>query len=189
MPVVPLVATTLSPDEIAVLAGWAGWRGNDQVIATAVALSESGGQVRAKNYCCHGLWQVNVLAHPQYAIAQMEQAEPNAKAAYAIWRGSGWGAWQTYAEGSAGNGYLTHDRWAIAQAAVGKQGNAAFGPAPTSSPPGYLAAPSATPPVKDTGLDYSEKVRSTGKGASLNGNHIGGHANAIRGLTRRRVRL
>lgn len=65
----------------------------------------------------------------------------------------------------------------------------AFGPEVTSGTAGLAPAQTATPTVRDTPLDYSQKVRRTGKAASEHGNHIGGHANAIRNLTGRHARL
>lgn len=92
--------SVVSDEQIAALASKC-WKGQNQVIAVAVALAESGGNTAAANYCCHCLWQVNVLAHKQYNAATLV-SNPLAcvAAACAIQKTSGWGAWQTYSEGT-----------------------------------------------------------------------------------------
>jgi hypothetical protein len=94
--------SVVSDEQIAALASKC-WKGQNQVIAVAVALAESGGNTAAANYCCHCLWQVNVLAHKQYNAATLV-SNPLAcvAAACAIQKasGSGWGEWQTYSEGT-----------------------------------------------------------------------------------------
>lgn len=92
--------SVVSDEQIAALASKC-WKGQNQVIAVAVALAESGGNTAAANYCCHCLWQINVLAHKQYNAATLV-SNPIAcvTAACAIQKTSGWGAWQTYSEGT-----------------------------------------------------------------------------------------
>src|SRR5271157_4064811 len=117
MSVVPAIATTHTLKEILKLAKWAGFTGETEgrpnlAIAAAVCTHESSRSDLATNPCCHGLMQINVLAHTQYTIAEMQQPESNFKAAFEIWDGDGrgrkgWLNWQTYEEGIAGNGYLT----------------------------------------------------------------------------------
>jgi len=112
--------TTLSASRIAGHARAAGFAGNDLNIAIAVAEAESGGRVGAynpggpgdvENSC--GLWQINVLAHPQYDRNRLlNDASYNAHAAFQIWRGSGWNAWGTYKNGS----YLVYMPVAISAA-------------------------------------------------------------------------
>jgi Lysozyme like domain len=92
--------TVVSDEQIAALASKC-WKGQDQVISVAVALAESGGDNDASNYCCHCLWQVNVLAHKQYNAATLiSNPIICVTAACAIQKTSGWGAWQTYSEGT-----------------------------------------------------------------------------------------
>lgn len=89
-------------------------------IAAAVALAESGGdttQIRntafpnRPNYhppnlgdlpeYSIGLWQINLLAHPQYTEAQLLTPDGNATAAIAISAdGTLWGQWTTYTNGA-----------------------------------------------------------------------------------------
>jgi hypothetical protein len=94
----------LSILDVARVAWQAGFRGEALVRAVAIAMAESGGNVGARCVYCitnpatgqpypdhsHGLWQINILAHPQYDERQLE-ADPlyNAKAAFAV---SGGGA-------------------------------------------------------------------------------------------------
>lgn len=199
MSVVPLVANVYTWDEMVTLARWAGWsgetNGQDNVaIAVAVAFHESSFNRLAGNYCCHGLWQVNVLAHTQYTIAQMQNPEENARAAFEIWHGSGggrtgWLNWQTYEEGDIGNGYETGNSYNQALAVVTKNPGAAFGPSPTNQTNALFKPPSASPAVAGTALDYSGKIRQTGKGASERGNNLQGHAAAIRNLAAYSLKL
>ncbi len=114
--------TTLSATQIAGYARGAGFAGNDLNIAIAVAEAESGGKVGAynpggsgdvENSC--GLWQINVLAHPQYDRNKLlNDAAYNAKAAFAVWKGSGWNAWGAYSNGS----YLVYMPVAISAALI-----------------------------------------------------------------------
>lgn len=91
---------TLGDEQIAALASYC-WKKQNQVIAVAVALAESGGNPTNQNQCCVGLWQVNVLAHNQYTRAAMENPVWNVHAACAIFHGAGgWQPWQTYTEGT-----------------------------------------------------------------------------------------
>ncbi len=69
-------------------------------LMAAIALAESGGNSDAENYCCVGLWQVNVLAHKQYSRAQMRDPLANLQAACAIYKSQGLGAWESYTNGS-----------------------------------------------------------------------------------------
>lgn len=78
-------------------------------IAASIAMAESGGNTNAINpgngvtdieYSV-GLWQINLLAHPQYTVAQMEDPTSNAKAMSVISNGgTAWGAWGTYNSGA-----------------------------------------------------------------------------------------
>lgn len=85
----------------------------EATIAAAIAIAESNrgkgctnGKCSCNNNvdnktCCACLWQVNYLAHPQYDKKKL-LSDPNycAKAAVAIKSGQGWGAWQTFTEGT-----------------------------------------------------------------------------------------
>ena len=84
------------------------WPSSEQATASAVCIAESGGNPSAACYSCAGVpetslgpFQVNILAHPQYASWDL-LGDPNAdaQAAYQIWQSSGWGAWSTYTDGA-----------------------------------------------------------------------------------------
>ncbi len=114
--------TTLSAAQIAGYARRAGFAGNDLNIAIAVAEAESGGKVGAynpggpgdvENSC--GLWQINVLVHPQYDRNRLlNDASYNAHAAFQIWKSSGWNNWGAYKNGS----YLVYMPVAISAALI-----------------------------------------------------------------------
>lgn len=97
------------PDNvIAALAQKAGWRGNDLVIATAVAIAESQGDSDATNpSTATGLWQVRYSAHPDILTRlgitsqnQLTNVLKNSAAAYQVWKQQGWNAWTTYSQGT-----------------------------------------------------------------------------------------
>lgn len=98
--------TILSQAQIAGLAQQVGLSGRAMQIASAVAMGESGGDTNALNpghggseYSV-GLWQINLLAHPQYTEAQMKDPLQNAKAMYAISSGgTNWNPWGAYTNG------------------------------------------------------------------------------------------
>lgn len=93
--------TRLSFGELSALARSAGWVGADATVAAAVAMAESRGDPTAVNTSsnCIGLWQVNANVHRQYDPTRLKEPAYNAAAAYAIWKGSGWGAWTTHTGG------------------------------------------------------------------------------------------
>lgn len=120
--------------QLAALAYTAGWRGKDTVIATAVALAESNGQVDAQNYNTngttdYGLWQVNSVHFTEsdwsseWVPPNLLIPENNARAAYHVWQGSGWQAWSTYTSGK----YLAYipraQKAYVASGASGARGN------------------------------------------------------------------
>lgn len=69
----------------------------------AIALAESGGQVGAVNSSsgAAGLWQILPSAHPQFNVSRLT-SDPmyNAKAAVAVYKSQGFGAWSTYTSGA-----------------------------------------------------------------------------------------
>jgi Lysozyme like domain len=104
-----LGAYNLSSSEISAYASKAGFSGDDLGIAVAVAQAESHGNPTAHNSKppddSYGLWQINMLGalgperRKQFGITsnvQLYDPTTNAKAAYMIWKGSGWKAWTTY---------------------------------------------------------------------------------------------
>jgi hypothetical protein len=106
-------AYNLSASEISGFASKAGFTGDDLGIAVAVAQAESQGNPTAHNSKppddSYGLWQINMLGslgparRKQFGITSNDQLfDPatNAKAAYMIFKGSGWKAWTTYTSGA-----------------------------------------------------------------------------------------
>lgn len=126
--------TAMSAKEIAQTAYNAGWRGEELVIATAVALAESSGQYWVVNSIgCVGLWQVYVKvhigAHPSWTTENMKDPNKNAAAAMVLYKDSAarrgwdkrWYPWEVYtgpdASGSDGpyNAQMGRARMAAAQ--------------------------------------------------------------------------
>jgi peptidoglycan hydrolase CwlO-like protein len=118
----PNGSNNLRPEQIALVAQKAGFKGDNLVIAVAVALAESGGNANAKGDVTiggsFGLWQIFCVAHP-YMIPP---DDPNSVAwydpyqsaqwAYKLSGGGSWLPWSTYIHGS----YLS--RMAAAQEGV-----------------------------------------------------------------------
>lgn len=121
MPAMPKAVITDA--QIAGYAKAAGFSGNALVIAVAVALGESGGNVNAHNPIglddSYGLWQINMLGtlgparRKQFGISRNEELynpAVNAKAAYAISNGGkSWGPWSVYTSGKY-LGYMSRAR-------------------------------------------------------------------------------
>jgi hypothetical protein len=98
----------------------AGGFAGDSDVAAAIAQAESGGDSTRINNSAYpnlpgyhkpgpgaqpeysvGLWQINLLAHPQYTAAQMLLPLSNAHAAVAISSdGTNFGPWSTYTSGA-----------------------------------------------------------------------------------------
>ena len=82
----------------------AGWPEDLIPIMSSIGMAESSGRSNALNnrpgreYSV-GLWQINLLAHPQYSRPQMEDPLQNARAALAIYRSQGLRAWGSYTDG------------------------------------------------------------------------------------------
>jgi hypothetical protein len=130
----------------------AGFRGEDLVRAVAIAGAESRYNPKAQNlkYPDHsiGLWQINQLAHKGRfgSDAQLKNPATNAKAAFKLFRESGfrpWSTWPTAAKGfmdraraavkasqgkGGGGGGGATDSWGTVGGSTGK---AKFGPAKT----------------------------------------------------------
>jgi hypothetical protein len=93
----------LTVKQVAALAYDAGWRGNDVVIATAVAGAESSYDPNAEGprLCskggARGLWQINVCVH---TCPNVTDPKANAACAYRIYRSQGWRAWEAHSNGS-----------------------------------------------------------------------------------------
>lgn len=97
----------LSAGQIATVAGQAGFRGQDQVIAVAVALAESGGNPDATNQNTdshrsvdYGLWQINSYWNADtLRMGNWRDPVTNGKMAYSIFKSRGWRDWVTYKTG------------------------------------------------------------------------------------------
>lgn len=109
-----------TPSEIYALAKFC-WDPTNATLATAIAMAESSGNANSENYCCVGLWQVNVLAHPQYTRQQMKDPVQNLGAACQIYKAAGnkFTPWQTYTEGT----YKKHLKEAEQGAKINKTGS------------------------------------------------------------------
>lgn len=97
--------TILSSSAIAWYAQQAGITGTRLQVAVAIAMAESGGDTNALNASSIeysvGLWQINLKAHPQYSLSQMQDPYQNAQAMAAISSGGkNWNPWSTYTNGS-----------------------------------------------------------------------------------------
>lgn len=97
----PSTGRKLALSELRELAARAGFP--DPNTAAAIAMVESSGDPLAKNISpreqSYGLWQINVLAHPQYDPNALFDPTFNAQAALAISSGgSNWHPWQTSSE-------------------------------------------------------------------------------------------
>lgn len=100
---------TLTDAQIAQAAVTAGVVGSKNAIATAtaIAIAESGGDPQAHNpgnatdkEDSYGLWQINILAHPNYNKVRLYDPNYNAQAMYAISSGGvNWNPWGTYTSG------------------------------------------------------------------------------------------
>src|SRR6516162_3290120 len=109
--------TTLSEPQIAKVALSVGLTPPQAVIATAIAMRESGGHLEAHNPVypddSYGLWQINRLAHAQYSPEMLQTAGGNAQAMLEVSsHGTNWQPWQI------GGNPLARTDPAAAQAAV-----------------------------------------------------------------------
>lgn len=106
-----ILPTALSDAQLVDLAYVAGWRKKNTVIAVAVALAESHGEVTATNHNTdgstdYGPWQVNSshFRDPNWPSAwtppSLYLPSNNARAAFRVYTEQGWGAWSTYKSGA-----------------------------------------------------------------------------------------
>lgn len=100
------LGSTVTPDEIAALAKGAGLPCDKLVVATAVALGESDGVVRATHYNAYdgstdrGIWQINSKAWPMFGESCVFDAACNAKAMATISnKGASFSHWLAYTNG------------------------------------------------------------------------------------------
>jgi hypothetical protein len=100
----PAGVTTLNATQIAQVAYAAGFRGEDLSIMVAIAMGESGGNIRAHNpkgEDSRGLWQINVAAHGGRFGDPENLYDPmvNAQAAFALYQERGFRPWTVYTRG------------------------------------------------------------------------------------------
>lgn len=118
----------LSDTQIAQAAAAGGFTGNDQIIAVAVGLAESGGNASATHHNSngtidYGLMQINSVHSALIASGTWSNPNDNMRMAKSVKDSSGWKAWTTFSTGA----YLVY--YSRAAAAVKKAGNA-----PASTP-------------------------------------------------------
>lgn len=104
------VARKLSRVELAKLARDVGFPDAEVEHAADIALRESGGNpsavldTRGRTDLPRGtlpehsigLWQINLLAWPEFSKAELLNAKGNARAALKIWKRAGWAPWSTH---------------------------------------------------------------------------------------------
>ena len=98
-------STVCPASTVAYVAAAAGFSGEDQPIAVAVAQAESGGDPNATHLNGNGttdfgLWQINSVHVALLAMGDWRDPAANARMAYAVWQQSGWRAWSTYKSGT-----------------------------------------------------------------------------------------
>lgn len=125
----PGSSTTIPPTAIAAAAYAGGFRANDEVIAVAVGLAESGGNIIATHLNTngttdYGLWQINSVHAALLASGSWSDPIANARMAFSIQHDAGgWTPWSTFNSGA----YLDH--MAEATAAVTTDAPACVTPA------------------------------------------------------------
>lgn len=95
----------LSDSQIAQAAAAGGFSGNDQIIAVAVALAESGGNASATHKNSngttdYGLMQINSVHSALIASGTWSNPTDNMRMAKSVKDSSGWTAWTTYKTGA-----------------------------------------------------------------------------------------
>ena len=119
-----------------------------------------------------GLWQINVLAHPQYTAAQMLNPRLNANAAVAISNGgASFSAWSTYKSG-AYKSYLTSAGTPTAQAGI-VTGGSPF--AAATVPGGFARFSHALAHDLPTGMKRAHVVRRAAVAKIMRRSRIGIH--------------
>lgn len=96
----------LSETQIYAAAKAAGFSPAESVIATAIAMAESGGDPAATHHNTngstdYGLWQINSV-HADLFAGGANWADPvtNARMAHSVYQSQGWHAWSTYNSGA-----------------------------------------------------------------------------------------
>lgn len=98
----------LTADQLRALFADVGWPAKELERAVRIAKRESGGNPRAHLIVSdpkpgfgpedsRGLFQINVLAWPQYIVRDLYNARVNAATALEIWRRAGWKPWRATA--------------------------------------------------------------------------------------------
>lgn len=92
----------LNVAQIAGYASTAGWTGDDLVTAVAIALAESSGNPAAIGDSGNsiGLWQIDIVYHPEFSGDDLTNPQTNANDAYQIYTQSGFSAWSTFTNGA-----------------------------------------------------------------------------------------
>lgn len=96
-------ASTVGSATIAYYAQTAGFSSNDLPISVAIALAESSGNPGAINKAegSYGLWQIHLIAHPEFQGWNLLDAQTNANAAYNVYTAAGqtFNPWTTFTSG------------------------------------------------------------------------------------------
>lgn len=133
----------ISGVQVALHAWHHSFRGDQLVIAVAVAKAESGWNTDSRYVSpqedSRGLWQINTYAHPQYNRTSLYDPEYNAMAAWEVYSASNhtWRPWTTYTRGTYLQ-YMDQASSAVAQLrsmGYNPGGVGTFGPAPDGGTP------------------------------------------------------
>jgi hypothetical protein len=100
------MAKVLTDAQVADIAVFGGWTANSPDLTTSVAVSlaenqDSDPTATHKNTdgsTDYGLWQVNSIHG--YPVDQLLTSTGNARAAFEVWKSSGWEAWSTFKSGA-----------------------------------------------------------------------------------------
>ena len=101
---IPLDGRRLSDSEVAYVAAWAGWEGEDLKTAVRIIFGESNGNPMAvnvnrsakgkyKDSVDRGLWQFNNVAFPELSIEDAHDVMASTRKAYKVWQKVGWHPW------------------------------------------------------------------------------------------------
>jgi Lysozyme like domain len=160
----------IDPITVSHYAQQAGFRGNDVVIAVAVAGAESGYNTTAHNANppddSYGLMQINMLGglgparRARYNLrsnSDLYDPATNLRVAYGIWKdaGNSWHPWSTYNSGS----YRKFIRPSIG--AASSSDPALVGPTPTPLVPGLPNIPSPTDAISAGLTQFADVFRKS----------------------------
>lgn len=98
-----MTSNRLTAQQVAAYAANAGFTGDDLIIATAIAGSESGYRpdVTGDDGQSIGLWQIDRKYHPEFASWDLTDPQQNANAAFSVYQAAGnsFSPWSSYNSG------------------------------------------------------------------------------------------